>query len=149
MVLYPAVALLEGTNVSVGRGTDRAFEVLGAPWMDPEAMLERVRGMQLSGVELETAEFVPRSGPYRGRRCRGVALRVTDRDAFEPVRAGLALALHATHAARWDPTRLVLLVGDRAVTESLLTGADLATLERTWQAELEAFRTRRTPHLLY
>jgi uncharacterized protein YbbC (DUF1343 family) len=144
VVLYPAVALLEGTNVSVARGTDDAFRVIGAPWADADALVGRLRAEPLAGVTFEPATFVPRIGPYRRQRCRGVRLTVTDRDAFRPVLTGLALAraLRAEHAQPWDPERLVRMVGDRAVTEAVLAGAELPALEALWRDELDAFRAR-------
>ena len=144
VVLYPALALLEGTNVSVGRGTDDAFRVIGAPFLDASALVARLRAEPLVGVTFEPTTFAPRVGPYRRQRCRGVRLTVTDRDAYRPVLTGLALAraLQAEHAQRWNPERLVRMVGDHAVSEAVLAGAELPALEALWREELDAFRTR-------
>ncbi len=151
VLLYPAVALLEGTNVSVGRGTDRPFEVVGAPWMDAEAIVRRLAEERLAGVRVEPTAFVPRAGPHRRRRCNGVRLEVTDRDAYRPVRTGLALAraLRAEHADRWDPERLALLVGSRRTADAAVAGEPLDGIAAAWEPELARFRAVRARYLAY
>jgi uncharacterized protein YbbC (DUF1343 family) len=104
VVLYPAVGLLESTNLSVGRGTDTPFEVVGAPFVDGEALARNVIARGVPGLAVEAATFTPTASPHLGKVCKGVRLRVTDRARFEPVRAAvtLALALHELHPTEWD-----------------------------------------------
>ncbi len=150
VLLYPGVALLEGTNVSVGRGTDRPFEQIGAPWLNVAALIEAVPPETLEGVRLSATRFRPRVGPYRRRWCRGVAIEVTDPGRVRPVRLGLGLAsaLHSVHPDAWDPRRLVRMIGDTRVAEALLRG-DLQAAEAFGAPERVAFEMRRQQVLLY
>ena len=148
--LYPGIALLELTNVSVGRGTDHPFQRIGAPWLDPERLLAAVDRAALVGVEATATTFAPSRGPHAGVRCRGVALRLTDAERLDPVRVGLALAsaLRRTHPA-WQPAGVLTLLGNRRAFRALVRGDDLPAIEAGWQAQLEDFRARRQPILLY
>ncbi len=147
--LYPMLGLLEGTNVSVGRGTDTPFEVLGAPWMDPDAVLRELG--ELDGVRVEPARFTPRAARHRGVACRGVRFAIEDRDRFRPVRAALAIAraLSRVHGDEWDADAMLPLLGDRAIHRALLEGADVDALERMAAPGLRAFEERRRAYLLY
>ena len=150
VLLYPGVALLEGTNLSVGRGTQRPFEQLGAPWMEPEALIAAVPEAAWQGVRLSPTRFRPRVGPYRGRWCRGVAIEVVDAERVRPVELGLALvaAMHAVHPRDWEPERVVRMLGDARVAEALARG-DLRAAEAYGAEERAAFEARRRPLLLY
>jgi uncharacterized protein YbbC (DUF1343 family) len=149
--LYPAVGLLESTNVSVGRGTETPFEVVGAPWMDGSAVVGALGDAGLPGVRLEPTRFVPRRGPHRGRRCGGVRLTVDPPGAFRPVRVGLSLAaaLGRLYPNRWNDERLPLTVGRVDVVEALRNGRNVEAIEASWREALEAFEARRARHLLY
>jgi uncharacterized protein YbbC (DUF1343 family) len=150
-VLYPALGLLEATNVSVGRGTDTPFEVLGAPWIDAESLTSELAGAGLGGVTFTAAHFTPRANPYRETGCHGVRLGLTDRKAFEPVRTGvaIALALRKLFRGAWNGTRVRGMLGDPAVGGAVLDGRPLAEVEAMWQRDLEAFRAKRRKYLLY
>lgn len=145
VLLYPAVGLLEATPVSVGRGTDSPFELLGAPWIDGDALASAVAAEGLPGVTARSVTFTPRAGPHRRVRCEGIRLAVTDADAFLPVRTGLALAraLFRLHASEWDAERLPRMVGRRDVVAALERGDSLDAVEALYAEELEAFRERR------
>jgi uncharacterized protein YbbC (DUF1343 family) len=149
-VLYPGVALVEGTNVSVGRGTSTPFELVGAPWID-DRLVESLRSAGLAGVEFTPASFTPESGTYAGHACRGVHLAVTDRAAFEPVRTGvaIALALRGIYPASWHADKLGEIVGSDAVTRAILDGQPLGDIEALWKTNLEAFAAKRKKYLLY
>jgi uncharacterized protein YbbC (DUF1343 family)/CubicO group peptidase (beta-lactamase class C family) len=149
-VLYPGIALVEGTNVSVGRGTDTPFEVVGAPWMD-EKLAARLRGEPLQGVTFSATKFTPASSNYAGRECSGIRIDVTDRAAFEPIRTGIALAraLAQLYSTSWKPDKLNGIIANRNVTNAILSGRPLADIEAMWRAELDAFRYRRKKYLLY
>src|SRR5204862_4815863 len=81
-ILYPGVALVEGTNVSVGRGTETPFEILGAPWIDASQLVEALQAANLAGVAFESAEFTPKASTYAGQLCKGIRLEVKSRQAF-------------------------------------------------------------------
>ncbi len=147
--LYPALGLLEGTNVSVGRGTDAPFERIGAPWMDPDALLAELG--PLEGVRVEPARFTPRASRYRGRACRGLRFTLEDARRFRPVHLALALAraLRHVHPEQWDAEAMLPLLGDRAIHRALLDGADVDALERMMQPALARFGERRRTYLRY
>lgn len=109
--LYLGVALVEGTNVSVGRGTDAPFARLGAPWMDPDALLASLPALE--GLSVEATRFTPSARPYRGERCRGLAFSLDDVERFDPLALGEALvrALATTHPGAWDRARLPRMIG--------------------------------------
>jgi len=150
-MLYPAVGLLEGTNLSVGRGTAHPFEWLGAPFVDGTALLKQLREAQLPGVRFEAALFTPESSRHRGVPCHGVRLKLTDPGVFRPVRTALTLAtiLRRLHPERWDRARLPRLIANRAVVAMLEEGASVEDMEHSWQDALRAFRRRRAQVLLY
>lgn len=108
--LYPGVGVFESSNLSVGRGTPIPFRWIGAPWLDADALAERLAG-QLDGVEVEPADFTPSKSVFAGQACRGVRLRVTDRRALRPLTVfrKLALALRDLHPKefqfRWDEAK--------------------------------------------
>src|SRR5712691_5059510 len=91
-LLYPGIGLLETTNVSVGRGTDTPFEVVGAPWMDGRKLAADLNDRNLAGVRFVPIRFTPRSSVFAGIACSGINVIVVDRNRFSPVRTGLAVA---------------------------------------------------------
>lgn len=151
VVLYPAVALVEGTNVSVGRGTERPFEVLGAPWIDADALAASFASYAVAGISASPTRFTPNASVHSGQECHGLAFTVTDRRAFEPIRAGiaLALALRRTHERAWKSARLHEMIGHPEVTRAILAARPLADIEAMWKDDLDAFRAKRTKYLLY
>ncbi|GMV04032.1 MAG: hypothetical protein AMXMBFR53_03130 [Gemmatimonadota bacterium] len=160
LLAYVGTCLFEAVNVSEGRGTDHPFELVGAPWLDAEGVAALANGVGLPGVTFEAEAFTPEQKPYHGRppemageALQGVRLRVTDRDAFQPYRAGVALlwAVHRLHADRlvWNDAVLDRLVATPRLKEMLLAGAGPDGIFASWQAEVEAFRARSAPYLLY
>ena len=153
---YPGTVLFEGTNLSVGRGTDRAFQQIGAPWLDGEALAERLRAYRLPGVRIEPAAFTPvdpGDDKYPGETVRGVRLAVTDREAYDPVVTAVAALLEARRLAadrwEWRPTHFDRLAG----TDRLRAGIDalrpLDELVAPWAAERARFLPLRARALLY
>jgi len=142
---------VEATNVSVGRGTDQPFHVLGAPYIDAPAFLAALRAAGLPGVSFSAIEFVPHAAPHQDKRCHGISATITDPLAFRPVLTGLTLARILWHQnpQQWHSHKLIRLVGNRAVVDALAGNQPMAEVERLWQGELEAFRERRARHLLY
>ena len=150
-ILYPAVGLLESTNVSVGRGTASPFEVLGAPWIDRAALTKELRAAGLAGVSFEPVSFTPSANPYRSTNCHGVRLRVTDRASFRPVRTGIAIAAALRKLCRvaWNGGRLRGMLGDPVVAAAVLARRPLSEIEALWEPGLAAFRAKREKYLLY
>jgi uncharacterized protein YbbC (DUF1343 family) len=150
-VLYPALGLLEATNLAVGRGTDAPFERLGAPWIDGSALAAAVMAEGLAGVVVTPEDFTPDADRYAGRLCHGVHVSVRDRTQFEPVQTGLAFAraLRRLYRRQWEFAKLDrLLVHPEAMT-AIDAGLPLAAIVETYRAELAAFMTKREKYLLY
>ena len=160
LLAYVGTCLFEAVNVSEGRGTDRPFEVIGAPWLDHVRAVELLRGVELRGVRFDTLTFVPEKKAYHsrppelaGERLRGIALRVTDRDAFEPYRAGIALlwAVNRLHPERlvWNDATLDRLVATPRLKAMLVAGRTPAEIFAAWKGEVERFTARSAPYRLY
>ena len=152
--VYPCTGMLEGTNVSEGRGTPRPFENVGAPWIDGERWARALSGLGLPGVEFQPTWFMPDSSKYRGERCGGVFLVVADRERFRPVETGLsivatALRLYPEHFAWQAGGGFDLLVGNAWLRRRLAAGAEVGELAQAWQARLDEFRSLRQRYLLY
>jgi uncharacterized protein YbbC (DUF1343 family)/CubicO group peptidase (beta-lactamase class C family) len=150
-VLYPAVALVEATNVSVGRGTDTPFEVVGAPWIDGKLLAQELSSLGLGGVSFSATSFTPTANPHVRSLCQGVRVRIEKRAAFEPVRTGIAiaLALRKLYPKPWAAERIHGMIGDPTVTAAILDGKSLPAVEALYKADLEAFRPKRAKYLLY
>jgi len=150
-LLYPAVGLLEATNVSVGRGTDAPFERIGAPWIDGAALAAALDAERLPGVAFEPETFTPEAEPYAHTLCRGVRVTVVDRSQFEPVRAGLAIAraLHSLYAHNWELGKLDRLLVHPEAVKAIDAGRSLAAIAETYRAEQAAFAVKRQKYLLY
>ena len=150
-LLYPGVGLLELTNLSVGRGTPRPFEQIGAPFVDAEALRKALTDMALPGVTFEKTTFTPRSSTFANEACRGVALTITDPASLDPVRLGLAIAvtLRKLHPEAWKPQGLLTLLAHDAAFEAVVSGKPLDEVTATFAAETARFAERRKPYLLY
>ena len=149
--LYPGVGLIEGANVSVGRGTPFPFEVVGAPWIDAKALAAHLNQRALPGLRFEPAAFVPVRDRFAGRRCHGVRVVLVDREQLDAPALGVSLAsalyrLHA-HAFRLDDT--IGMIGARWVTRAIARGDDPRRIAARWQPALATFRTLRDRFLLY
>jgi uncharacterized protein YbbC (DUF1343 family) len=160
-VVYPGQCLLEGTNLSEGRGTTRPFELCGAPWIDPRQLAARLEAEALPGVRFRPAWFRPTFQKFAGQDCGGVQLHVTDRRAFRPVRTGLAVlaALKELSGTRFawrtetyefvsDRPAIDLLFGSNRERLKLDTGVPWREIATVWEPEEAAFRERRKPYLL-
>jgi uncharacterized protein YbbC (DUF1343 family)/CubicO group peptidase (beta-lactamase class C family) len=149
--LYPGIGLLETTNVSVGRGTDTPFEVVGAPWVDGRRLAAVLSARKIRGVTFTPIHFTPASSTYAGERCGGVRLTVTDRDALAPVALGIeiAVALRDLHPVDWKTVKLLDLLANRDTFERLQRGETADSIIRSWSDDVEAFRARRARFLLY
>ncbi|WP_404843024.1 DUF1343 domain-containing protein [Burkholderia thailandensis] len=147
--LYPDIGLVEGADVSVGRGTATPFGVLGAPWIDGRALADDLRAMHLSAT-FTPARFVPTEGPYRGALCEGVRIERLP-GPVRPGRIGLAvaLALHRRYPDRFRIDAIRASVGSRAVADMLADGRPLDEIEQVVATQNAAFSRERAAYLLY
>ncbi len=161
-LVYPGMCLGEGTNVSEGRGTTRPFEQFGAPWLDAQALVDRLHAWDLPGVRFRPCGFTPTFDKYTGQSCNGAFIHVTDPDVFLPLRTGVAIfhAIRQLHpkefAWRADAYEFVedipafdLLCGTDAVRRGMEEGAPLDRLFDGFDQERQAFLPERQRHLLY
>jgi uncharacterized protein YbbC (DUF1343 family) len=152
-LVYPGTCLIEGVNLSVGRGTAKPFEWLGAPWIDGLALAETLNRMALPGLRWRAVGFQPCSGPHAGTLCQGVQPHVSDPDTFQAVLAGVGLlaALQQRHGDElvWNEQHFDRLAGSPALRAALSSGAAPFELAAAWQPYEDAFRQRAAPFLLY
>jgi uncharacterized protein YbbC (DUF1343 family) len=155
-LLYPGTCLFEGTNVSVGRGTTMAFQVLGAPWLDPDSMIRRLDQSALVGVDIEPTTFTP-VGPtdfkYGGIALRGVRLRVRDRERYDPTKLAVALlaAIRAAHPGQFQfrAQSFDRLAAGPELRSALEAGRPVQEIWDSWSSDLERFRQTRAKYLIY
>jgi uncharacterized protein YbbC (DUF1343 family) len=161
-LVYPGMCLLEGTNVSEGRGTCRPFELFGAPWLEGGAVVERLGRLELPGVKFRAASFTPTFDKYKGVSCNGAMIHVVDRERFRPLLTALAIVKVARELGgekfQWradayefveDIPAFDLLCGTDEVRRRLEAGRPLADLVEGFEAQAEQFRVKRAPFLLY
>ena len=161
-VVYPGMVLLEGTNLSEGRGTTRPFELFGAPWLDPVALTARLADARLPGVHLRPCHFEPTFQKHAGRLCGGAQLHVTDPDAFEPVRTAVEILVAAHNLApndfawRQPPyeyeetlSPIDILWGHSGLREGVQEGASADEILGGVEGELSGFSAAVEPYLLY
>jgi uncharacterized protein YbbC (DUF1343 family)/CubicO group peptidase (beta-lactamase class C family) len=150
-LLYPGIALLEGGNLSVGRGTETPFEIVGAPWVDAKALVRALGNDALVGASIAAFDFTPTSSNFANALCHGVKITVTDRTHVDPVRIGIAIA---RELQLLSPTTLKLdaMAGSLAnpkTLDAIRTGKSVNDIEATWTTDLAAFRAKREKYLLY
>ena len=149
--LYPGIGLLETTNLSVGRGTDTPFEVVGAPWIDGQQLASYLNSRRIAGVRFVPLRFTPASSVFKGEECGGINIIITDRGKFRPVLNGLeiAVALRKLYPAQWKVDNYLRLLVNADSLERLKRGDSAADIARSWSDRLEAFRKSRARALLY
>ncbi len=149
--LYPGVALIEFTNVSVGRGTDTPFELLGAPWMESRELAAYLNGRGIAGVRFVPVTFTPTSAVYSGQVCSGVNIIATDRNGFDAPELGieLAAALHKLYPADYKMERMQELLVNQSAYDALVAGQDPRRIAQDWQDGLEKFEKVREKYLIY
>jgi uncharacterized protein YbbC (DUF1343 family) len=150
-ILYPGLEILQAGGVSVGRGTARPFELFGAPWIHGEELAAYLNRRAILGVRFESERFTPDSGLYKGRLCEGVRVVLTDRDALQSMRMGIEIvsALWKLYPGKFEPTKIIFLVGNGAAIKQLVRGEDPSAIVAASDKPLEAFRTIRGHYLLY
>jgi uncharacterized protein YbbC (DUF1343 family) len=149
--LYPGIGLLETTNLSVGRGTDTPFEVIGAPWIEPRRLAADLNGRALPGVRFIPIRFTPRASVYQGTPCGGVNIVITHRERFQPLRTGLetAASLLRLYPEVWKAEAYDRLLVSRDTLAALRRGAGWEEMERLWKPQRERFGRIRRQYLLY
>jgi uncharacterized protein YbbC (DUF1343 family) len=151
--VYPGLCLLEGTNISEGRGTPRPFRQFGAPWIDAYRLAAQLNGLGLLGVRFAPTSFVPTASKHSDQTCHGCSIVITDRDRLKPFRSGLAIVrtLHELYPRRvqWKVAHFDRLCGTDAVRRAIIDQVPLEKLEDGWQTDAARFRETRRPYLLY
>ena len=148
-ILYPGVCLLEGKYVSVGRGTDTPFEIVGAPWYRAREVADYLNKLSIPGVRFVPRRFRPAAAPYKGEDCQGLDIQLVNRDVFDPVLMGMEL-LSATmkfHPGKFEPS--MRLLGSDAVLAKLKAGESGRRILDSVRTDLEKFRQLRAKYLLY
>ncbi len=159
-LVYLGTALLEGTNVSEGRGTTRPFEIIGAPFVDARELAERLNALALPGVRFRPTSFTPSFSKHEGKACGGVQIHVIDRDGYQPFLTGVAVVktLHDLYPQQFRfqsdapgaaPGFFDKLAGNAWLREMIENGDSLEAMQARWQPELRRFEAVRGRYLLY
>jgi len=150
-LLYPGIGLLETTNVSVGRGTDTPFEVMGAPWIREREFAEFVNGANPPGVRVVPIRFTPAGSKFQGEECRGLNFVITDWQKFRSFELGMvvAQALRALHRDDWQTEQYMRLLGNEEVHRRILAGDGVDEILEFTEEQTSQFRQRRRPFELY
>ena len=152
---YPGTCLFEGTPISVGRGTDRAFQWVGAPWLDGVQLAESLNGYGINGVRFESTTFTPRNAgdrKFEGQEVSGVLL-IPESTDYDASKAAVAMLLETYSMSGdnwlWAEAHFDRLAGTDSLRLSIETGADFAELTSAWDSETQAFEQLRDPYLIY
>ena len=160
--VFPGTVHFEGTQVSEGRGTTRPFELIGAPYIDPEDYAAALNDLSLAGVFFRACVFQPTFQKHASVSCGGVQIHVLDREVFEPVLAGVAMAKLAydmyKESFRWkeppyeyvyDKNPFDVIAGTDKTRKAFEQGLSLGEIEASWQSQLNEFRRVRENYLMY
>lgn len=150
-ILYPGVGLVEGTNVSVGRGTDTPFELLGAPWINGRELAQYLNQRDIPGVRFVPVSFTPNSSNYAGQNCQGVNLVLLDRNALDGPELGieLASALHKLYPEQFRLDKMADLLLSQSAQDAIAKDEDPHRIAQDWQESLKKFRQVREKYLIY
>jgi uncharacterized protein YbbC (DUF1343 family) len=160
-VIYSGLCLLEGTNLSEGRGTDTPFKILGAPWLNSSDVIDRVESVGVRGVDISEVTFTPKSIPdkaaypkYKSEECRGIKIEITDFNQFYPLKLGV-LILKSIHDS--DPQNFKILesnfidklYGSDKLRKNIINDSSINELVLTWKDESDKFREISQPYRIY
>ena len=159
-IVYPGMCLIEGSNVSEGRGTQAPFLTFGAPYINSEKLKGELKKLAIKGAKFENAEYTPVEIPnmashpkFQGEKVNGLKIKVTNRNTFEPVQFGIKLiyALHKLYPDKFkfSDSRFDRLIGDKVIKEKILSGKTANEVIKGWQKELNKFKELRKKYLLY
>ena len=149
--LYPGVGLVEGANVSVGRGTDTPFEVMGAPWIKSQELAAYLNMRHISGVRFVPITFTPTSSVYANQQCGGINMIVTNRLNLDSPELGieLAAALHKLYPNDFEMDRIARLVSNQQTMDDLNAGLDPRFISAKWNDAIESYQAVREKYLIY
>jgi uncharacterized protein YbbC (DUF1343 family) len=156
-IAYPGLGALEGTNLSVGRGTPKPFVCFGAPWIDPATLCAELEARKLPGVRWKPVSFTPTAQPgmplypHTDKKCGGFEVEIGDRTAFRPVAASLHVldALYRLYPRELSFGRACSMIGRRSIEDDLRAGKPPSEIEKAWQPELDAYKAATKKYLLY
>ncbi len=151
--IYPGLCLLEGTNLSEGRGTPKPFRQFGAPWIDSNALAAKLNALNLSGVRFQPTSFTPTSSKFQNQMCHGVEILLTDRTRLEPFWTGVQIVnelyrLYPTQF-KWSEKHFDRLCGTATIREAITVQRPLPLLKATWAAECKTFDQMRRKYFFY
>ena len=150
-ILYPSIGMIEDTNISVGRGTDTPFELVGAPWIDAVRLAKYLNAREISGVRFIPVNFTPAFSNYANQKCSGVNIQVTDRNELDSPELGieLASALQSLYPTQYDIVKLDFLMINKATFDAIRAGQDPRRVAESWQEQIEEFQKIRAKYLIY
>lgn len=149
--LYPGIEILQAGGVSVGRGTDTPFEILGAPWIDGAKFAAQLQLRKISGVEFSPADFTPTQDLYAGQLCHGVKIRISPKGELRSMRMGMEIedVLHRMYPQNFHVEKTITLIGNQATVDAIIRGESPAKIVKSWTPAQEKFRATRAKYLLY
>jgi uncharacterized protein YbbC (DUF1343 family) len=149
--LYGGIGLLETTNLSVGRGTDTPFEIIGSPWIDGQKLAEYLNNRNIAGVRFIPIKFKPNASVFKDENCNGINIVIVDRATFKPIRTGLeiAVALRKLYPNEWQVDKYNRLLVNNEIFEKVKIAESPENLEKLYQTNLDEFKKRRASFLLY
>ncbi|MHC4324958.1 MAG: exo-beta-N-acetylmuramidase NamZ family protein [Planctomycetota bacterium] len=151
--VYPGLCLLEGTNVSEGRGTTMPFRQFGAPWIDSKLLAGRLNALKLPEMRFEPVSFTPASSKYKGIECQGVRILVTDRDRLTPYSSGVRIVNEICRMYpdkfEWKAAHFDRLCGTSKIRTAITSNSSIDILQNKWRKELESFLKIRARYLIY
>jgi len=152
-LVYAGTVLVEGTNLSEGRGTTRPFQLIGAPWIEGDRLAREMNRLGLEGVTFRRVSFTPHFSKYRSQVCSGVELHVHTHRRFEPVTVAVALLETVKRLypekLRFGEDTFDRLAGTSRLREALERSRPFREVVQSWQVDLEEYRERRKKYLLY
>jgi uncharacterized protein YbbC (DUF1343 family) len=149
--LYPGIGMIEATNISVGRGTDTPFELVGAPWIDAVTLARYLNAREIGGVRFIPTTFTPTTSIYANQQCSGVNIELTDRNALDAPELGLEVASALLHlySDHYKIEKLDTLMVNKASLDAVSAGEDPRRIAEQWQDQIETFDVVRTKYLIY
>jgi uncharacterized protein YbbC (DUF1343 family) len=161
-LVYPGQVLLEGTNLSEGRGTSQPFECFGAPYIDAHSLKSQLEKRTLPGIRFEEISFTPQFDKWQGKTCHGLQIHVVDPKVYKPYYTTLTIISEVMdlwpedfswrpppYEYEFEKLPIDIITGDEEIRKGLEHGRDLDEMEESWQAELAAFLAKRKQYLLY
>jgi uncharacterized protein YbbC (DUF1343 family) len=149
--LYPGIGMIETSNISVGRGTDTPFELVGAPWVNAVELSKYLNAREIAGVRLIPVEFTPDSSEYAHQKCGGVQIVITDRNLLDAPELGIefAAALQALYPGSYKVAGVDTLMVNKASLDAIAAGEDPRRVAEQWRDGLEEFEAMRAKYLIY